>query len=468
MIAGADDLNGAARAVGQELRGRVILPGDDAYDVARAVWNGMHDRRPAVIVQVAGVADIMRSVRFAREHKLRLAVRGGGHSVAGYGTVDGGLVIDLSPMQGIRVGPFRRVVRVEPGVTLGSLDRETEPFALAVPVGVVSATGVAGLTLGGGLGWLTRSYGLTADNLVAADVVTADGRLIHASETQEPELFWGLRGGGGNFGIVSSFEFKAHALGPEVFAGALIYERPRWADAFRAFAAWTADLPDELTSIVSFISPPASWKMGEQTLMIVGFAWAGAEAADGARAIAPLRSASPPDVEIAEPMRWVSWQSSVDEVFPKGVRAYWKNAALNRLDEPIVTAVVDAAAQLPSARTGLDVHHLGGAFGRVPEQATAFPNRSARYWINIYSVWDSTRNDERGISWVRSTHAAVRPYAAAGEYVNFLGSSAGDPDPVSAALVAYGETTLGRLAALKTRWDPDNVFGLNHNVTRSI
>jgi FAD/FMN-containing dehydrogenase len=460
------DLLVAARAVGQELRGRILLPEDDKYDGARSVWNGMHNRRPAVIVQVAGVADIMAALRVAREHGLPVAVRGGGHSVAGYGTVEGGLVIDLGPMQGVRVDPLPRTVRVEPGVTLGGLDRETEPFGLAVPVGVVSRTGVSGLTLGGGFGWLTRRYGLTADNLLQVDIVTAEGRLVHASEAEEPDLFWGLRGGGGNFGIVTSFEFRAYALGPKVFAGALIYERPRWADALRAFGAWTADLPDELTSIVSFIAPPPSWKMGDHTLMIVGFAWAGTEAADGASAIAPLRGACPPDIEMAEPTRWVAWQSSVDEVFPNGVRAYWKNAALDRLDAPVIGAVLDAAATLPSARTGLDIHHLGGAFGRVPECATAFPNRKARYWLNIYSVWDSPTDDERGISWARHVHSAVRPYAAIGEYVNFLGAGKGDADPQDAALAAYGETTLGRLSALKARWDPDNIFRLNCNIVR--
>lgn len=464
MTLAGGDLVSAAGQLSQSLRGSILLSGDARYEGACMIWNAMHDRRPAAIVRAAGVSDVIAAVRFGRDHDLALAVRGGGHSVAGNSTVESGLVVDLGPMQGVRIDPVRRTVRVDPGVTLGGLDRETEPFGLAVPLGVLSSTGVAGLTLGGGFGWLTRAYGLTADNLTAADLVTADGLLVQASATQEPELFWGLRGGGGNFGIVTSFEFQAHLLGPQVFAGALIYEQPRWVDALRALRAWTADLPDQLTSITSFIAPPASWGIGDRTLMMVGFAWAGSEAAEGERAIAPLRKALRPDVAIAEPTRWVAWQSSVDEVFPRGVRAYWKNAPLDGLDEPVLAAIVDFAGRMPSARSGIDIHHLGGAFGLVGEEATAFPNRNARYWLNIYGVWDSATDDERGIAWARATHAAIRPYAAAGEYINFLGAGAGDVDPQRAALMAYGQTKLTRLRVLKARWDPDNVFKLNHNI----
>jgi FAD/FMN-containing dehydrogenase len=457
-------VSAAARELGARLRGRIILSEDEGYDAARAVWNAMHDRRPAAVVRAAGVADVMAAVRFGRDHDLPLAIRGGGHSVAGKGTVEGGLVVDLGPMQGVRVDPVKGTVRVQPGVTLGGLDRETEPFGLAVPIGVISATGVAGLTLGGGVGWLTRPYGLTVDNLISADVVTADGRLVHASEAQEPDLFWGLKGGGGNFGVVTSFEFRAYPLGPEVFAGALIYEQPRWRDALAAFATWTEDLPDAMNPIISFIAPPPSWGLGDQTLMLMAFAWAGPDMADGERALAPLRQALPPDNAIAEPTRWVAWQSSVDEVFPTGVRAYWKNAALDGLDDAVIAAIVDYAARIPSKRTGFDIHFMRGAFGRVPEDATPFPNRSAGYWLNMYAVWDSPADDARGTAWARGFHGAIRPFAAAGEYVNFLGAAAGDADPSEAAIAAYGHAKLARLAALKARWDPDNVFRLNHNI----
>jgi FAD/FMN-containing dehydrogenase len=426
----------------------------------------MHDRRPAVIVQAAGVADVLGAVRFGREHDLRIAVRGGGHNVAGNGTVEGGLVIDLGPMKSVRVDPGRQTVRVEPGVTLGDLDRETEPFGLVVPIGVVTGTGVSGLALGGGVGWLTRAYGLTIDSLLAADVVTVDGRLVRAAPDGDADLYWGIRGGGGNFGIVTSMEFRAQRLGPMVFAGSFIYAEPRWRDALRAYATWTEDLPDELTSIVSFIRPHPSWGMGDEILMIVGFTWAGSDPVDGERTIAPLRAAAPPDNEVVEPTRWVAWQSAADELFPMGVRAYWKNLSLDRLDEPAIAAIVEHAVRVPGLGSGYDIHHLGGAVSRVPEDATAFPNRGARFWLNMYGVWADPAVDERGRAWARDAAAALRPFAAAGEYVNFLGAegTGGASDARAQALAAYGDAKLARLVDLKRRYDPTNVFRLNHNI----
>lgn len=415
MSIAVQDVSGAARQLAEGLRGTVVLPGDASYDEVRAVWNGMHDRRPAAIVRAVGASDVIAAVRFGREHDLPIAVRGGAHSVAGYGTVQDGLVIDLSPMQGVHVDPQRRMVRVEPGVTLGGVDRETQLFGLAVPIGVISGTGLAGLTLGGGVGWLTRAYGLTLDNLVSADVVTADSRLVQASDDSEAELFWGIRGGGGNFGIVISFELRAYPLGPEIFGGTFIYERPRWADALRAFDIWAAGLPDEMTPIVTFITPPSSWELGDETLMLLAFAWAGDDAEAGARLVEPLRTAAKPDIEVVEPAQWVAWQSAADEIFPKGVRAYWKNASLDQLDGEVIEAIVEAAATLPSRRTGFDIHHMGGAVARVPEDATAFPNRSSRYWLNMYATWDAPEDDDAGRGWARRSHEALRPFAAAGE-----------------------------------------------------
>jgi FAD/FMN-containing dehydrogenase len=458
------DVSEPARELGSTLRGDVILPGDARYDAARRVWNGMHDRRPAAIVRALGASDVVAALDFARAHDLPVAVRGGGHSVAGYGTVDDGLVIDLGPMQGLRVDPARATVRVEPGVTLGGLDRETQLHGLAVPIGVISQTGVGGLTLGGGVGWLTRTYGLSLDNLISADVVTADGRLVHTSDEQEPDLFWGLRGGGGNFGIVTSFEFRAYPLGPDVLAGTFIYRRPTWTAALRAFDAWTADLSDEMTSIVTFLTPPPGWELGDETLLLLGFVWAGLDRDAGLRALEPLRAALPPDIEVLEPTRWTAWQSAADEIFPAGVRAYWKNVSLERLEDATIEAIVEAASTLPDRRTGFDVHLMGGAVSRVPDDATAFPNRSARYWINMYATWDSAGDDEAGRGWARRSYEALRPSASTGEYVNFMGSSPGDADAATAALTAYGAAKLDRLRALKRRWDPENRFRLNHNV----
>jgi FAD/FMN-containing dehydrogenase len=460
----AHDVTEPARELASALRGVVILPTDEEYGAARRVWNAMHDRRPEAVVRALGASDVVLAVRFAAAHDLPIAVRGGGHSVAGYGTVDDGLVIDLGLMQGVRVDPQRRTVRVEPGVTLAGLDRETQLHGLAVPVGVISKTGVAGLTLGGGVGWLTRRYGLSLDNLVSADLVTADGRLVHASDEWEPELFWGLRGGGGNFGIVTSFEFRAYSHGPDVLAGNFIYARPKWPTALRAFAAWAADLPDELTSIVTFLTPPAAWGLGDETLMLLGFVWAGPDREAGLQTLEPLRAALTPDVVILEPTTWVAWQSAADEIFPHGVRAYWKNVSLAELGDQTIDAIVEAASTLPARRTGLDVHLMGGAVSRVPDDATAFPNRSARYWINLYATWDLAADDEAGRGWARRSYEALRPSASSGEYVNFLGSSPGDADAATAALTAYGPAKLARLRALKRQWDPGNRFRLNHNV----
>ena len=418
----------------------------------------------AVIVLGGSARDVAPAVRFGLEHDLLIAVRGGGHSVAGHGTVEGGLVIDLSLMRDVEVDAARRTVRVEPGVTLADLDRATQRHGLVVPSGVISATGIAGLTLGGGIGWLSRPYGLTIDSLLGADLVTADARMVRASQDEEPDLLWALRGGGGNFGIVTSFEFKAYPIGPTILGGNLIYRRQKWTDALRAFAAWTPDLPDEMTAIVTFVVPPPHWELGNETIMILGFAWAGSDAEAGARLVEPLRTGMPPDVEVVEPTEWLAWQSAADELFPKGVRAYWKNLSLDHLDEPTIQALVGGAATMAPRPAGVDIHHLGGAVRRVAEDATAFPNRSAEYWVNFYAVWHSPEEDDAGRAWARASYDALRPSAADGEYVNFLGASPGEADASTAALSAYGAEKLNRLRALKRRWDPDNVFRLNHNI----
>ncbi len=460
----AVDLEGLRRAT----EGTLVGPGDPGYDEARSVWNGMIDRRPAGILRAASVGDIATGLRFAREHDLRVGVRGGGHNVAGTGAVEGGLLLDLGGLASVSVDAATGVARTGPGATLGVVDAATQAHGLAVPVGVVTGTGIAGLTLGGGFGWLTRTYGLSLDNLLAADVLLADGATVRASATSESELFWGLRGGGGNFGIVTGFEFQAHPIGPEVFAGALIHERPRWADALRAFDAWTMDIPDELTPVVSFLAPPPSWDLGSETLMITGFAWAGPHRADGEHAIAPFRRACPADVELLDPTTWLAWQSSVDEVFPKGVRAYWKNATLDALGDGAIEMIVAWASRLPTRRSGFDIHAMGGAVARVPDDATAFPNRTARFLVNMYAVWDEPADDDRGKAWARGFHAALRAHAATGQYVNFLALDPTAGDPVAAArataLEAYGPAKFARLVALKGRFDPDNVFRLNHNI----
>src|SRR5215831_5283735 len=417
--------------VRRQIAGDLITDVDPGYGEARRVWNGMIDRRPRAIVRASEASDIGPAVALAREHGLRLAVRGGGHSVAGHGTVDGGLVLDLGALRAVGVDPQRRIVRVQPGATLADVDRATQAHGLAVPLGVVSGTGVAGLTVGGGVGWLTRRYGLTADNLIAADVVTASGETVRASDTENAELLWGMRGGGGNFGIVSTFTYRAHPLGPGVFAGNLVYRQGNWPRALLAYEEWTRDLPDDLTSIVSFLVPPAGWGLGDQTLMIVGFAWASPYDGEGQQVVARLERAAPPDARMIEPVQWTTWQSSVDELFPRGVRAYWKNTSFDRLDGPVMDVLLRRAREQAWRGTGFDVHHLGGAFGRVPQDATPFPHRAARFWLNIYGFWPDP---------------------------------AEDPGAAAARQPVYGARAGERLTALKRRYDPENVFRLNHNI----
>src|SRR5262245_34963147 len=316
--------------------GRVITSADPAYDEARRVWNGMIDKRPRLIVRAATAADVPPTIAYARRTGLPLAIRGGGHNVAGNGTVDDGIVLDLGGLRAVEVDRERRLVRVEAGATLADVDTATEPFNLAVPIGVVSGTGIGGLTLGGGVGWLVRPYGLTIDNLGSAEVVLSSGEAVRASEAENPELFWGLRGGGGNFGVVTAFTFRGHPLDHDVFAGTLIYRRDRWAAALRRYVEWTAGVPDEMTTLVTFMIPPPDWELGDEVLMFAGFAWAGADRAAGEAVLDRLRTACAPDVAVVDPTRWRAFQSGFDGAMPRGSRAYWRNHSFDRFDETMI------------------------------------------------------------------------------------------------------------------------------------
>ena len=465
----ADGLN----AVRRDLTGDIVLPEDEAYDHARGVWNGMIDRRPLAVVRARSESDIAPAIALARDHELPLAVRGGGHNVAGNGTVDNGIVLDLRAMDTVTVDPASREVAVGPGATLADVDRATESHHLAVPIGVVSGTGMAGLTLGGGVGWLTRTYGLTVDNLLRAEVITATGERVSASATENSELFWGLRGGGGNFGVVTRFTFRAHPLGPDIASGNLIYGLDQARDALQAYAAWTADLPDEMTSIISFLIPPADWELGDELLMIIGFVWAGPDRAAAERLTDRLRAAAAPKAENLAPVTWRTWQSAADGLFPRGSRAYWKNTSFERLDDATIDTLIDRARDLTWQGTAFDIHHMGGAFGRVDEDATPFPNRAARYWLNVYGFWREPADDDRRTQWVRGFARAMESHASGGVYLNFLGQDGATPDTGDAgsrgttrdaALAVYGARKLERLVALKRRYDPTNLFRLNHNI----
>lgn len=445
------------------IEGRVTQPSEAAFDDARRVWNGLIDRRPIAVVRAGAVGDIAPTIRLARDLGLPLAIRGGGHNVAGNGTVDGGIVLDLGDLNTVDVDVEAGLVRVAAGATLGDVDRATEPHGLVVPIGVISGTGMAGLTLGGGVGWLTRAYGLTADNLLAAEVVTAAGELVRASATENEDLLWGLKGGGGNFGVVASFTFRAFTLGPGVFTGTFVYGPDQWTTALRAYAAWSADLPDPLTSIATFMVPRPDWDLGSDPVLLLGWSWASRDRDEGERLVERLRTATPPMAAVVDPVAWRTWQSAADGLFPKGARAYWKNTSFDRLTEDTIQTLVRHAREQTWHGTGFDVHHMGGAFGRVPEDATPFPNRAAGYWLNIYGFWSDPGDDATRTAWIRSFAEAMEPHASGGQYVNFLGQE-GDRDGRQAALAVYGQAKLDRLIALKRLYDPNNVFRLNHNI----
>jgi FAD/FMN-containing dehydrogenase len=458
VIADTTDLTALRGAI----RGQVTARGEPGYDDARRVWNGMIDRHPLVVVRAAGPDDVAPTIAFARDAGLPIAIRGGGHNVAGNGTVDDGVVLDLGGLNAVEVDAETSLVRVGAGATLADVDRATEPHGLAVPLGVVSGTGVAGLTLGGGVGWLTRKHGLTIDNLVEAEVVLATGEVVRASDAENADLFWGLRGGGGNFGVVTSFTYRAHPLDPNVFAGTLVYARPRWPEALRAYVAWTTDVPDELTTLVTFMVPPPDWELGDEVLMFLGFAWAGPDQVAGRAVVDRLMSACPPDVPVLDPTRWTTFQTAFDAAMPKGVRAYWRNAWFDRFDDAVIDTIVEHGGAQSWVGTAADLHHMGGAFGRVPEDATAFPDRSASFWLNIYGFWPDPADDAARTAWVKAFSDALRPHAMAGQYVNFLGRDEGDAR--SKALAVYGPAKLDRLTALKRRYDPENLFRINHNI----
>ncbi|HEX6992835.1 MAG TPA: FAD-binding protein [Gammaproteobacteria bacterium] len=438
------------------LRGPLLLPGQDGYDEARRIWNGAFDRRPALIARCAGAADVMRAVGFAKTHDLLVAVRGGGHSLSGQSVCDGGLMIDLSRMRGIRVNPDARRVRAEPGVLLGELDRETQAFGLATPAGTVSHTGIAGLTLGGGFGRIARKHGLTCDNLVAADVVTADGRLVHASEDENPDLLWGLKGGGGNFGIVTSFEYRLHAVGPMMYGGPILYPYAVAGDVLRFFADYALEAPDELNVDAALITAPN----GERVLAL-DTCFCG-PLADAERQLEPLRRAARPVQDHAGPTPYVRLQTSMDETYHYGIKAYERSGFLRRIEPTLVDEVVErlAASNLPSAQV-IFVHH-GGAIARVRPDATAFWHRDAQHSMLIQGHWTDPAQSDEIMGWARSTWDALESHTN-GFYVNTIA----EDDPQRRVRGTYGEN-YPRLVALKNAYDPANLFRRNANIEPTV
>jgi FAD/FMN-containing dehydrogenase len=453
------------RAFAGDLKGDLILPESDGYEAARLVWNGMIDRRPALIARCADVQDVVKAVNFAREHRLLVAVRGGGHNVAGLATCDGGLVIDLGALNDVEVNPEQKVARVGGGARWGDVDRATQVYGLATPGGVVSDTGVAGLTLGGGFGHLRNKYGLSCDNLLAAEVVTADGRVVRASASENPELLWGLRGGGGNFGVVTRFEFQLHPLGPEVFFCFVFHAGEQIEKAFRFYRDYSNRAPDEVSSIAfSGIFPPGAEAFPGEVhgRPFVAFAavYAGAPA-DGKRVLAPLREFSSPLVDFSGQMPYTTAQAVLDEDYPAHeLRYYWKSLNLLELSDKALAVVAEHAARQPSPYSTTDLWHVGGAVKRYGSEHGAFNGRHASFLLNPEANWVEADDDEANIRWVREFLDAMAPFSDGGRYLNFAGLQEEGQAMMQAA---YGDH-YERLARLKQKYDPGNLFRLNHNI----
>jgi len=437
------------------LRGRLLLPTDAGYDDARHVWNGMIDRHPAMIVRCEGVADVMTAVKLAKANDLVVAVKGGGHNIAGNAVCEGGLMIDLSSMRGVYVDAKARTARAEGGATWGDFDAETQAFGLATTGGLISATGVGGLTLGGGIGWLMGSYGLACDNLISLDVVTADGERVTASAEQNPELFWGLKGGGGNFGVVTSFEFRLFPVAP-LFAGMLLHPLEHAGEALAHFRDFIQGAPDEAGALAGFTTTPD----GEPVLALI-LVYNG-PVDEGARIFAPLREFGTPIVDNLAAMPYRVIQTLFDASAPAGMRNYWKSSFLRELPGDAIEMLVERFRKAPSPSCKMFIECIGGEVMRIAPDATAFDHRHSPFNLLLLGGWELAADDEKNIAWTRETWQAMQPWATERVYVNYL-NEVGDEgsDRIEAA---YGPQKYARLAALKAQYDPGNLFRMNQNV----
>jgi FAD/FMN-containing dehydrogenase len=439
------------RELRKALHGRVLTPADAGYEAARRVYNATVDRRPALIVRCAGPGDVRAAVAFSAARGWHPAVRGGGHGVAGHAVCDGGMVIDLSPMKGVRVDPAARTARAEGGVTWGELDRATGAFGLAAPGGIVSTTGIAGLTLGGGVGWLVRHHGLACDNLLSAEVAAADGRLLAASADEHPDLFWALRGGGGNFGVVTSLTYRLHPVGT-VLGGMVLHPRGRAREVLRFYRDFAPAAPDALTTSLGLMTSPD----GVPLVALVA-CWSGPPA-EGEAAVRQLRAFGPPLEDRIALLPFPRMQRLMDDAFPAGRRNYWKSDFLRGLPDEAVDAVVEHAARAPSPHTAVLLESYTGAAARVAGDATAYPHRSAPFNLHLFSAWTGAEGDAANVAWTRSAWEALRPFSTGGSYVNFLGDEGEER-----VRAAYGPNH-ARLAEVKGAYDPGNLFRRNQNV----
>jgi FAD/FMN-containing dehydrogenase len=447
-----------------EFRGEILEPGHRDFDATRVVWNGMIDRRPALIARCRNAADVVAAVGFARLHRLPLAVRSGGHNVAGYAVCEGGMMIDMQPMNGVRLSPSLDRAFVEGGAMWGDVDAATAPFGRATPGGLISATGVAGLTLSGGIGWLRGRHGLSCDNLVAADVVMASGQLVHASKTENPDLLWALRGGGGNFGVVVNFEFALHEIPPELMFCAPLYPEERANEIIPLWRDFMAGAPERLSGLAEFSTIPQDPSYPEhcwgRRVVALAHVYDG-PAAEGERAVAPLRSFGEPLLDFSGAMPYRTIQTLYDAIFPKGRdRCYWKSTYLKGLDETVIREITSHLAKRPSEMTYASIWKFGGAMQRVPADASAFGDRSAPFMLSLDAIWSEASDDAANIGWVRDTWNDMQRHSTGRLYLNFPGLGE-DQWLVRNAL---GETVYARLQKIKRQYDPENLFRLNQNI----
>ncbi len=445
------------------IRGDLFTPEDPSYEQARKVWNGLIDRRPGLIFRCVGVADVVTAVNFARDHDLRVSVRGGGHNVAGNAISEGGLVIDLSRMRSVRVDPEKRSVRVEGGATLGDIDHETHAFGLGVPIGLVSATGIGGFALHGGYGWLTRKHGLAVDNILAADIVTADGKLRKASSRENADLFWAIRGGGGNFGVVTSFEFRCYPVGPEVWFAAPFYPLKRGEPGLRFFRDFMKQAPDELSALAVLWNAPDEHAFPEQArgapVLILAACHCG-PVEEGERVTRPLREFDAPVADLSGPMRFLDVQRFFDADYPDGRFYYWKSQYVPRMNNDVIRLAVRQGIERPSPITSIDIWPLGGVAGRIKPGAKAFASRKAAFLYNIESNWDDPGMTEINVSWTRKSFEEMRRLTKGNTYLNFPGFV---EEGAKLVKEAYGGN-YDRLQAIKVKYDPGNLFRGNFNI----
>ena len=442
-------------------QGDVLAPGDADYDEVRQIWNAMIDRRPAMIARCWSQGDVVQAVRFSRMHNLLVSVRGGGHNIAGNAVCDDGLMIDLSPMKNVKIDPNARRAIVEPGCTLADFDAAAQAHALATPLGINSTTGVAGLTLGGGFGWLSRKYGMTVDNLLSVEVVMADGTVMHASETENSDLFWGLRGGGGNFGIVTSFEFRLHPVGPDLLSGLIVFPFDQAKEVLTRFARFTETMPDELNIwMVTRKAPPLPFLPAEvhgKQVVVLAVFYAG-DPAEGEKLIEPLRGFGKAHGEYIAVQPYTSWQQTFDPLLTRGARNYWKSHNFSRLSDGAIDTIVEYAGKLPSPQCEIFIGTIGGQTTRVAPDAMAYSNRDANYVLNFHGRWELADDDERCIAWAREFFARSKPFASGGAYINFL-----TQEETDRIRFAYG-ASYKRLVEIKRKYDPTNHFRMNQNI----